>query len=266
MAYNGRLAIIAGGLGGIATATGRLLVNHGARLALLHAPFETEKASSIVSSSYESRHLDQITTISCDITKPEDVNKAFRQIEDYKAPVLQNVLINAAGYVSLSKMEDTTPEETRKNIDINLLGTVFTSQAFARMYLRLKERHGDRSGGMPGGRIVNLSSQAGHVALPLHGAYCASKAGLMGLTRSMALEWGPLGITSNTVSPTVVWTTLGKKAWADITVREAFQAKIPTGRFAEPEEVASSIEFLCRDDSGMINGADIRVDGGFTIT
>lgn len=81
----------------------------------------------------------------------------------------------------------------------------------------------------------------------------------------MALEWGPVGITANTVSPTVALTVLGKKAWADDTKREKMLAQIPTGRFALPEEIAAAIEHLCQDGSGMINGADVRIDGGFTI-
>lgn len=81
----------------------------------------------------------------------------------------------------------------------------------------------------------------------------------------MALEWGPVGITANTVSPTVALTVLGKKAWADDEKREKMLAQIPTGRFAQPEEIAAAIEHLCQDGSGMINGADVRIDGGFTI-
>ena len=75
----------------------------------------------------------------------------------------------------------------------------------------------------------------------------------------------PAGITSNTVSPTVVLTELGKRAWSDAKKRAAMEEMIPTGRFAVPEEVASAVESLCQDSSGMINGADIRIDGGFTI-
>lgn len=99
---------------------------------------------------------------------------------------------------------------------VNLYGPTLTGQAFARAYLRAKAKQSD----VPGGRIVNIASQAAHVALDQHGAYCASKAGVMGLTRSQAMEWGKHGITANTISPGPVWTALGKKAWADQKVRE----------------------------------------------
>ena len=80
----------------------------------------------------------------------------------------------------------------------------------------------------------------------------------------MASEWGPMGITSNTVSPTVALTELGKKAWADDKKRNEHLAQIPTGRFALPAEIADAVVWLCGDQSGMVNGADVRVDGGFT--
>jgi NAD(P)-dependent dehydrogenase (short-subunit alcohol dehydrogenase family) len=99
---------------------------------------------------------------------------------------------------------------------INLYGPTLTGQAFARLYIKAKAEKPDG----PGGRIVNISSQAAHVALDYHGAYCASKAGLQGLTKCQANEWAKHGITSNTVSPGPVWTALGKKAWADDKVRE----------------------------------------------
>jgi D-threitol dehydrogenase (NAD+) len=114
------------------------------------------------------------------------------------------------------------------------------------------------------GRIVNLASQAASVALPEHVAYCASKAGVLGLTRVLALEWGPRGVTVNAMSPTVVMTDLGRAVWAG-EKGEAAKAAIPTGRFAEPEEIAGLAVYLASEAAAMVNGADYRIDGGFTI-
>jgi len=191
------------------------------------------------------------------------VKEAFNQISS-QTKAFPSILINAAGYVSVQPLEDTTAEEALNNFLPNLLGPFNLSNAF----FRLHQSHGAKStadGSKPPGRIVSISSQASHVALDGHGAYCASKAGLNGLTRCMANEWGRKGITANTVSPTVALTVLGKKAWADDAKREAHLRQIPTGRFAQPKEIADAIEFLCRDESGMINGSDVRVDGGYTI-
>ena len=151
-----------------------------------------------------------------------------------------SILINTAGYVSLSDMDRTPPEETMKHLTTNVFGPMLCSQAFARLYSAASSATSDA----PPGRIVNIASQAAHVALHQHGAYCASKAALLGLTRSMASEWGPRGITANSVSPTVAWTALGQKAWGEDSVREACLANIPTGKFALPEEVADSVVFL----------------------
>lgn len=223
-------------------------------------------------------------TYECDITAPISVQNAFDSIAaDIRSPssdlplAFPNMLVNAAGYVSLSKMEETAPEETRKNLEANVLGPMICSQAFFRLYTAAVAAAQEsssapatgqdpgRSSVVPPGRIVNMASQAAHRALNLHSAYCASKAGLMGLTRSMAREWGPHNITANTVSPTVAWTALGRKAWGERSTREAFQKLIPTGRFALPEEVAEAVGWLVSDGTGMVNGTDIKVDGGFVI-
>jgi NAD(P)-dependent dehydrogenase (short-subunit alcohol dehydrogenase family) len=200
----------------------------------------------------------------CDITIPASVSAAFAAIaKDNTA--FPSILLNAAGYVNLSPLEDTTVEDIQKHYNINLFGPTLTGQAFVRLYNSAKQEAVSSQRHIPGGRIVNIASQAAHVALHHHGAYCASKAGLIGLTKCQASEWGPLGITANSVSPGPVWTELGKKAWADPSMRKDYQRATPSGQFAEPEEVARIVEFLVQDKAKNINGADIRLDGGYTI-
>ncbi|KAK2760379.1 hypothetical protein FQN54_002449 [Arachnomyces sp. PD_36] len=273
MAFARRLAILPGGLGGLGSITGKKLREQGARLAVLHAPFETPRRDELLEAGYGPLASNEdIRTYECDITSPESVQSVFDSLEKEmirpQSPekLFPSVLINTAGYVSLNDMETTPPEETMKHLNVNVLGPMLCSQAFARLYFAASKATGDLAAGpRPPGRIVSISSQAAHTALHRHSAYCASKAALLGLTRSMASEWGGRGITANTVSPTVVWTALGQKAWGEDSVREAFLKTVPTGRFAQPEEVADAVLFLCQDSSGMINGADVRVDGGFTI-
>lgn len=252
------------GTGGIGSAIGKLLHGEGAKLALLYAPFEADRVKPTISETYAGASpnaVDSVKAYECDITSPDSVQQAFSAIakEDAGFP---SILVNSAGYVNLSPLEHTPPEDALRHYMINLFGPTLTSQAFARMYIAARERAKDAA---PVGRIVNLASQAAHVALHHHGAYCASKAGLVGLTRSMASEWGPLGITSNSVSPGPVWTTMGKKAWADQKQREEYQATVPTGKFAEPDEVAKIVQFLVKDSSLNINGCDVRLDGGYTV-
>jgi NAD(P)-dependent dehydrogenase (short-subunit alcohol dehydrogenase family) len=114
------------------------------------------------------------------------------------------------------------------------------------------------------GTIINIASQAASVALDGHVAYCASKFGVLGVTKVLASEWAGRGVTVNSISPTVVLTELGKKAW-DGPKGDALKQLIPTGRFALPEEIAASAVFLASDGARMINGADLLVDGGYTI-
>jgi NAD(P)-dependent dehydrogenase (short-subunit alcohol dehydrogenase family) len=138
-------------------------------------------------------------------------------------------------------------------MNVNLTGTFLTSQAVGRRMLAAG-----------GGKIINLASQAGTVALDQHAAYCASKFAVIGLTKVLASEWAGRGVTANTISPTVVMTELGHRAW-DGPKGEALKTLIPTGRFAEPEEIAATALFLASSAADMINGADILVDGGYTI-
>ena len=101
---------------------------------------------------------------------------------------------------------------------------------------------------------------------PIHTSspYSASKAGILGMTRTLAFEWARSGVTVNAVSPTVVLTELGRAAW-DNPAGEAHREDIPAGRFAEPAEIAAAVAYLATEEAAMVNGTDLRVDGGFTI-
>ena len=114
------------------------------------------------------------------------------------------------------------------------------------------------------GRVVNISSQAGVVAIDEHAAYGSSKAGLILLTKVLALEWARFGITVNAIAPTVVETPMALVGWAG---EKGVQARkeIPVGRFALPAEIAAAAAYLASADAGIINGETLMADGGFTI-
>lgn len=187
-----------------------------------------------------------------DVSDPEVVQRTVSAIAERYGRI--DVLINCAGVALLAPAEDLPAEQWDTTMRVNLTGSFLMSQAVGRAMIE----HGS------GGRIITLASQAASVGLPEHVAYCASKAGLLGMTRTLALEWGRHGITVNTISPTVVLTDLGRKAW-DNPKGEAHKKEIPVGRFAEPDEIAAAAVFLASDASAMINGTDLVVDGGFTI-
>ena len=115
------------------------------------------------------------------------------------------------------------------------------------------------------GSIVNVSSQAALVALDAHLCYCASKAAMDAITRSLCLEFGPHGIRVNSVNPTVTLTPMAEEAWADPAKSAAVLRNIPMGRFAQVEEVVAPILFLLSDGASMVSGVALPVDGGYTI-
>jgi NAD(P)-dependent dehydrogenase (short-subunit alcohol dehydrogenase family) len=164
-----------------------------------------------------------------------------------------DILVNNAGVGTNHDALDATEEEWDELLDVNLKGLFFCCQAAGR---HMVERGY--------GRIVNMSSQAGSVGLPRHAAYCASKGGVEQLTRVLALEWGPLGVTVNAVAPTFVRTP----GTAERLDRPEFLAdvlaRIPLGRVGSAMDVAGAVVFLASPAAGLVNGAVLAVDGGWT--
>jgi NAD(P)-dependent dehydrogenase (short-subunit alcohol dehydrogenase family) len=118
--------------------------------------------------------------------------------------------------------------------------------------------------GQKGGKIINMASQGGVIALDRHAAYNSSKGGVIVLTKVLACEWAEFNIQVNAISPTVILTELGKKAWAGET-GEAMKKKIPAGRFGYPEEVAAAAVYLASDAANLVTGSNLVIDGGYSI-
>ena len=165
-----------------------------------------------------------------------------------------DVLVNCAGVGLIDSAEDMPEDVWDLTMDVNLKGPFLLSQIVGKTMIA--------SGG---GRIINIASQAGIVALDKHIAYSTSKAGLIMLTKILALEWGKYNIRTNAISPTVILTEMGEKAWEG-EVGERFKKLIPAGRFGYPEEVAGCAVFLASDAADLINGENLVIDGGYTIT
>ena len=165
-----------------------------------------------------------------------------------------DILVNCAGITLLGNAEELPEDDWNKVIEVNLTANFLMAQEAGKYMIDNGVR----------GSIVNVASQGGIIALKRHAAYCASKGGLIALTKVLALEWGEYGIRVNAVSPTVVMTAMGHQAW-DGPHGEALKQEMPSGRFAEPEEVASAIAYLASPAAAMITGHNLVIDGGFTI-
>jgi NAD(P)-dependent dehydrogenase (short-subunit alcohol dehydrogenase family) len=241
---SGKVAIVTGAASGIGAAIAEAFAAQGARVALLDMNLDAARARASA--------LPGSVALACNVTDPASVAEAAASAEAALGPA--DILVNSAGIVDLAPAEDLSLAAWDRTIAVNLTGTFLMAQEIGRRMIAAGK----------GGRIVNLASQAGSVAIDGHVAYCASKFAVIGVTKTLALEWGRHGITVNSVSPTVVLTDLGRKAW-DGPKGEAMKALIPTGRFAEPHEIASSVVFLASDEAAMINGADLLVDGGYTV-
>jgi NAD(P)-dependent dehydrogenase (short-subunit alcohol dehydrogenase family) len=240
----GKVAVVTGGAAGIGAAIAATYAAKGARVAIVDIDGDAARRKAAELGDGSTGHA-------CDVSDPEAVRAAVAAVLAAHGRI--DVLVNSAGVALLAPAEELETSVFDRTIAINLKGTFLMSQEVGRHMLA--------SGG---GKIINMASQAASVALDQHAAYCASKYGVVGLSKVLALEWAGRGVTVNTISPTVVLTELGRKAW-DGPKGDALKAEIPTGRFAYPEEIAATALFLASGATDMINGADILVDGGFTI-
>ena len=240
----GQVALITGAATGIGKAIATLFAERGATLALVDrsdAVRETARALG-------TQHLALVADVADEAATVATVARTLERLGRI------DILVNNAGIGPLARAEETSAELWDTTMAVNLRGSfLYAREAGKAMITRGY------------GRIINLASQAALVALDRHLAYCASKAGVLGMTRVLAMEWGRYGITVNAISPTVTETELGRSGWAG-EVGVAFRKKIPTGRFAQPEEIALAALYLASGAAGMINGENLVVDGGYTAT
>ncbi len=165
-----------------------------------------------------------------------------------------DVLVNCAGINITQLAEDVTQANWDAVHNINLKALFFICQAAGREMIKQRR-----------GKIINISSQSGSVAIPLRAAYCSSKGGVDQLTRVLALEWSKYNINVNAVAPTFVETEMTKKMFDDPKFKKFVLDSIPLGRMAKPEEVAYPVLFLATEYADMITGHVLLVDGGWTI-
>jgi len=188
-----------------------------------------------------------------DMTDLTQINSAVDEAHRHFGKI--DVLVNNAGASPENLAENVVESDFDLTLQVNLKGTFFASQAVGKLMIARRS-----------GRIINMSSQAGSVALKGEPIYCMTKAAIDHLTRCLANEWGPYNITVNAVAPTFIWTDGTRPALSDPEFLKQTVAKIPLGRIGEPKEVAGAVVFLASPAASLINGAVIKVDGGWTTT
>ena len=238
MQFSGKSVIITGAGKGIGRACSRLMAAQGAE---------------VVALSRTGSDLDSLRAEIGGRSIPVDLADAAATRAAMAEAGTADYLINSAGINVLESVLDMTEAGYDAVLGINLRAALLTCQEFARARVA--------AGG--GGAIVNITSIAGHRGFQDHLCYAASKAGLEGATRVMARELGPHGIRVNAVAPTITLTELAAEAWSDPAKSAPMMVRHPLNRFAEADEVAESIALLLSDQSRMITGAVLPVDGGF---
>lgn len=239
--FAGERVIVTGAGKGIGRATALMLADRGAHVVAL-----TRSSADLDTLAAE---ID-CTPLVVDLADAEAVRAAAR------ASLPADLLVNCGGTTELEPFLETTTANFDLIYAVNTRAPMILAQEYARDLIEAGRK----------GAIVNVSSMASFFGIPDHAAYCASKAGLDGLTRVMAKELGPHGIRVNGVHPTVTLTPMAVKAWSDPDKAAGMLARIPLGRFAQPEEIAEVILFLLSDAAAMVHGLSIPVDGGYMIS
>ena len=228
----GRSVLVTGGNRGIGLAIARALAADGDRVAVTHRSGKPPEG---------------LLGVRCDVTDPESVDAAFSEVEAAHGPV--EVLVANAGVTRDQLIMRMSEEDFHLVVATNLAGSWRVAKRASKGMMRLRR-----------GRVVFISSVVGLLGGPGQSNYAASKAGLVGLARSLARELGSRGITYNVVAPGFVETDM--TAELDDDLQKTYRAQIPLGRFCTADEVARVVRFLASDDAAYITGAVVPVDGG----
>jgi NAD(P)-dependent dehydrogenase (short-subunit alcohol dehydrogenase family) len=244
---DGQVALVTGATGGIGSDLALVLARAGARIGVAgrRGSRVGEVVDAIRAAGGEAAPIEMDLSDRASIeTAVADVVRAFGRID---------VLVNNAGLGTNHDAIDATEEEWDELFAVNVRGLFFTSQSAARRMI-------DQGSG----RIINMASQAGLVGIRRHAAYSASKAAVIGLTRVLALEWAPHGLTVNAVAPTWVYTPGTAARLDDPAFLASVLERIPIGRVATTADIAAAVIYLASPAAAMVTGTVLTVDGGWT--
>jgi len=247
------LVIGAGGEGGegMGPAISAALAELGADVAVVDREADrAERTAALVAAAGR-----RVLPITADVTDLDQQREVVRRVGDELGDL--EVLVNVVGIAEMVSALDMTPQRWDRQLEFNLRYVFFSCQAAAMAMIE----HGR------GGRIVNLASISGAGSSPGHAAYGAGKAGLINLTRSLALEWAAHGIRVNSVAPGATATPrIAAQHTASPEAAAAFRAAVPLGRLGHTDDIANAVTFLASDLAAYVTGQTLVVDGGLTLT
>jgi NAD(P)-dependent dehydrogenase (short-subunit alcohol dehydrogenase family) len=241
-----KVALVTGASRGLGKAMALALAGAGARLALVGRDAgKLEEAAAAVRGLGAEAEIFQV-----DVTEDDGVRRLASDVEASLGRV--SILINNAGVNLRKPITDFTLAEWKYVLDSNLTSAFLMCRSFVPQMV-----------GRGYGRILNMTSIMGHISLPGRAAYSASKAGLLGMTRALAMELAPEGITVVGISPGPCATEMNTTLMQDPEINAQFLSRIPVGRWGRVDEIGKLALFLCSDDAGFITGTDILIDGGW---
>ena len=244
----GQTALVTGAARGLGRAISLALADAGADVALgLREPGTADDLVAAIQAMGR-----RSIAVPMDVRRLDQIESAVTTVADQFGRL--DILVNNAGLGPSNLAEDVTEDDFDLTIDINVKGVFFASQAAGRIMIRQGY-----------GRIINLSSQAGFIALPTESVYCLSKAAVAHLTKCLAVEWGQHGITVNALAPTFIRTDGTAEALAD----PAFEADVRERiaglhRIGEPMDVAGGAVYLASPAASLVTGVTLLIDGGWT--
>ena len=246
-----RTALVTGASRGIGAAIARGLAARGYDVGLNDIESQAEALASVASAIRERGRRAEI--LPADVSDREEVAAMAGRFLEFFGHA--DALVNNAGILIAGAMDGLPEEHWDRVMDVNAKGSFLVTQAF----LPAMKARGY-------GRIVNIASIGGKHGAPEQAHYSASKAAVMGFTRVLAQEVGPLGITANCVCPGIILTEMGRVNLEDPEVREAWQAKTALARIGDPEDVVGPVAFFASDESAFVTGQTLNVDGGIVFS
>ena len=247
---DGRVAIVTGSGSGMGRAFSIALAKAGADVVITELPGK-EKAADDTAAEVRAAGR-RALTLPLDVRQIAAIHQMVERTLGEWGRI--DILVNNAG-MNIRKMAvDVLEEDWDQVLDTDLKGVFFCAQAVGRHMIRRGQ----------GGKIVNIASQVGLVAYHSRVAYCAAKAGVINMTRALALEWAPHHINVNAIAPTFVRTPLVEELLKDPAVRDDVLRRIPLGRLAEPEDIVGAVVYLAGPASDLVTGHTLVVDGGWT--